>query len=214
MNVTLPQDNILIHSTAVSITCLAMAAAPDNVNSVLNVIANMQQQNHHVFYDVPFSLHPFRPVPFLPLAMLCSKFISALALNTAINSQPSLSASSFPAIRPLFIYHRHRPLICEAKICEALNFGINFFTCSSLLQIAVTNGSLARRRRPTHRPSPALLRNEYEDLNLEAKQLGTMEDLSRFVQRKDFYRKVGKAWKRGYLLLGTLGTGKSSLIGA
>ncbi|KAJ1413503.1 Xylanase inhibitor, C-terminal [Sesbania bispinosa] len=55
MNVTLPPDNILIHSTAGSITCLAMAAAPDNVNSVLNVIANMQQQNHRVLYDVPNS---------------------------------------------------------------------------------------------------------------------------------------------------------------
>ncbi|KAK7243346.1 hypothetical protein RIF29_38139 [Crotalaria pallida] len=55
MNVTLPQDNILIHSTAGSTTCLAMAAAPDNVNSVLNVIANMQQQNHRVLYDVPNS---------------------------------------------------------------------------------------------------------------------------------------------------------------
>ncbi|XP_027356048.1 aspartyl protease AED3-like [Abrus precatorius] len=55
MNVTLPQDNILIHSTAGSVTCLAMAAAPENVNSVLNVIANMQQQNHRVLYDVPNS---------------------------------------------------------------------------------------------------------------------------------------------------------------
>ena len=55
MNVTLPQDNILIHSTAGSTTCLAMAAAPDNVNSVLNVIANMQQQNHRVLFDVPNS---------------------------------------------------------------------------------------------------------------------------------------------------------------
>lgn len=55
MNVTLPQDNLLIHSTAGSITCLAMAAAPDNVNSVLNVIANMQQQNHRILYDVPNS---------------------------------------------------------------------------------------------------------------------------------------------------------------
>ncbi|BAT89282.1 hypothetical protein LR48_Vigan08g003400 [Vigna angularis] len=55
MNVTLPPDNTLIHSTAGSITCLAMAAAPDNVNSVLNVIANMQQQNHRVLYDVPNS---------------------------------------------------------------------------------------------------------------------------------------------------------------
>uniref|UniRef100_A0A5B6Z052 Peptidase A1 domain-containing protein n=1 Tax=Davidia involucrata TaxID=16924 RepID=A0A5B6Z052_DAVIN len=55
MNVTLPADNILIHSTAGSTTCLAMAAAPDNVNSVLNVIANMQQQNHRVLFDVPNS---------------------------------------------------------------------------------------------------------------------------------------------------------------
>lgn len=55
MNVTLPQDNFLIHSSSGSITCLAMAAAPDNVNSVLNVIANLQQQNHRVLFDVPNS---------------------------------------------------------------------------------------------------------------------------------------------------------------
>ncbi|KAF7138171.1 hypothetical protein RHSIM_Rhsim07G0067500 [Rhododendron simsii] len=56
MNVTLPADNFLIHSTAGSTTCLAMAASPsDGVNSVLNVIANMQQQNHRVLFDVPNS---------------------------------------------------------------------------------------------------------------------------------------------------------------
>ncbi|XP_027347792.1 AAA-ATPase At3g50940-like [Abrus precatorius] len=41
-----------------------------------------------------------------------------------------------------------------------------------------------------------------------------MEDLKRFVRRKEYYRKVGKAWKRGYLLYGPPGTGKSSLIAA
>ncbi|CAI9110828.1 OLC1v1010917C1 [Oldenlandia corymbosa var. corymbosa] len=41
-----------------------------------------------------------------------------------------------------------------------------------------------------------------------------MDDLDRFVQRKDYYRKIGKAWKRGYLLYGPPGTGKSSLIAA
>ncbi|GAB2288029.1 hypothetical protein Dimus_022374 [Dionaea muscipula] len=56
MNMTLPQDNFVIHSTSTSISCLAMAAAPaDNVNSVLNVIANMQQQNHRILFDVPNS---------------------------------------------------------------------------------------------------------------------------------------------------------------
>ncbi|KAH9602459.1 hypothetical protein KSS87_005256 [Heliosperma pusillum] len=55
MNMTMAQDNFLLHSTSSSITCLAIAAAPDNVNSVLNVIANMQQQNHRVLFDVPNS---------------------------------------------------------------------------------------------------------------------------------------------------------------
>ncbi|XP_004310209.1 PREDICTED: probable mitochondrial chaperone BCS1-B [Fragaria vesca subsp. vesca] len=39
-------------------------------------------------------------------------------------------------------------------------------------------------------------------------------DLDRFVKRKEFYGRVGKAWKRGYLLYGPPGTGKSSLIAA
>lgn len=41
-----------------------------------------------------------------------------------------------------------------------------------------------------------------------------LEDLERFVRAKEYYRKVGKAWKRGYLLYGPPGTGKSSLIAA
>lgn len=41
-----------------------------------------------------------------------------------------------------------------------------------------------------------------------------IDDLERFVRRKDYYRRVGKAWKRGYLLYGPPGTGKSSLIAA
>ncbi|XP_049403163.1 AAA-ATPase At3g50940-like [Solanum stenotomum] len=41
-----------------------------------------------------------------------------------------------------------------------------------------------------------------------------IDDLQRFISRRDYYRRVGKAWKRGYLLYGPPGTGKSSLIAA
>nr|XP_043639122.1 AAA-ATPase At3g50940-like [Erigeron canadensis] len=41
-----------------------------------------------------------------------------------------------------------------------------------------------------------------------------IDDLDLFLRRRDFYKKVGKAWKRGYLLYGPPGTGKSSLIAA
>ncbi|CAN6211791.1 unnamed protein product [Urochloa humidicola] len=39
-------------------------------------------------------------------------------------------------------------------------------------------------------------------------------DLDRFLKRKEYYRRIGKAWKRGYLLYGPPGTGKSSLVAA
>ncbi|KAK8710394.1 hypothetical protein V6N13_145718 [Hibiscus sabdariffa] len=41
-----------------------------------------------------------------------------------------------------------------------------------------------------------------------------MKDLDSFVERKEFFESVGRAWKRGYLLYGPPGTGKSSLVAA
>ncbi|XP_027077213.1 AAA-ATPase ASD, mitochondrial-like [Coffea eugenioides] len=41
-----------------------------------------------------------------------------------------------------------------------------------------------------------------------------MDDLITFSKSKDYYAKIGKAWKRGYLLYGPPGTGKSSMIAA
>ncbi|KAF8749742.1 hypothetical protein HU200_012541 [Digitaria exilis] len=41
-----------------------------------------------------------------------------------------------------------------------------------------------------------------------------MDDLRAFKEGKDYYAKVGKAWKRGYLLFGPPGTGKSTMIAA
>ncbi|XP_058073837.1 AAA-ATPase ASD, mitochondrial-like [Magnolia sinica] len=38
------------------------------------------------------------------------------------------------------------------------------------------------------------------------------DDLETFREAKDYYVKIGKAWKRGYLLYGPPGTGKSTMI--
>ncbi|CAL9086181.1 unnamed protein product [Musa textilis] len=40
------------------------------------------------------------------------------------------------------------------------------------------------------------------------------DDLIAFRSGKDYYAKIGKAWKRGYLLYGPPGTGKSTMIAA
>ncbi|KAJ1288134.1 hypothetical protein BS78_02G066600 [Paspalum vaginatum] len=47
-----------------------------------------------------------------------------------------------------------------------------------------------------------------------AKKRRIMEDLDDFRNNKDYYRRIGKSWKRGYLLYGPPGTGKSTMIAA
>ncbi|CAL4904349.1 unnamed protein product [Urochloa decumbens] len=47
-----------------------------------------------------------------------------------------------------------------------------------------------------------------------SKKVEIMEDLAAFREAKEYHSKVGKAWKRGYLLHGPPGTGKSTMIGA
>ncbi|EPS72919.1 hypothetical protein M569_01840 [Genlisea aurea] len=51
LDLKLPVENTLIHSSSGSLGCLAMASAPDNVNSVLNIIASLQQQNLRIVFD-------------------------------------------------------------------------------------------------------------------------------------------------------------------
>lgn len=40
-----------------------------------------------------------------------------------------------------------------------------------------------------------------------AKKQEIIDDLITFTKAKDYYAKIGKAWKRGYLLYGPPGTG-------
>ncbi|XP_010514361.1 PREDICTED: AAA-ATPase At1g43910-like [Camelina sativa] len=55
----------------------------------------------------------------------------------------------------------------------------------------------------------------FETLAIEPQLKTTMiDDLDAFAKGKDFFKTVGRAWKRGYLLYGPPGTGKSSMVAA
>ncbi|XP_022774465.1 AAA-ATPase At3g28580-like [Durio zibethinus] len=55
----------------------------------------------------------------------------------------------------------------------------------------------------------------FDTLAMDAKRKQEIKkDLIKFSKRKEYYAKIGKAWKRGYLLYGPPGTGKSTMIAA
>lgn len=50
---------------------------------------------------------------------------------------------------------------------------------------------------------------------MDSSQLQSVKaDLDSFVAGKEYFQRVGRPWKRGYLLYGPAGSGKSSMIAA
>ena len=47
-----------------------------------------------------------------------------------------------------------------------------------------------------------------------AKKKEIIDDLNMFKNSKEYYNRIGKPWKRGYLLYGPPGSGKSTMVAA
>ncbi|CAI9754760.1 unnamed protein product [Fraxinus pennsylvanica] len=83
-----------------------------------------------------------------------------------------------------------------------------------LLYTNSRGGSLDSRGHPWE-SVPFKHPSTFETLAIDpVKKAEIMTDLVDFANGESFYRRTGRAWKRGYLLYGPPGTGKSSMIAA
>ncbi|KAI9072848.1 hypothetical protein K1719_045184 [Acacia pycnantha] len=91
LDLTQPMENSLVHSSSGSLACLARVAAPNNVNSVLNVIANYQQRNVRILLDI-----------YSWLNMLCCNVKSRVnGINLGVGSRLIVSPQILLAISSL-----------------------------------------------------------------------------------------------------------------
>ncbi|XP_047331211.1 AAA-ATPase At3g50940-like [Impatiens glandulifera] len=96
----------------------------------------------------------------------------------------------------------------QAQIAKNLTKSIKIFT---LDPYKLRYGDMSNVWIPVHLDHPS----NFDTLAMDSEMKKMIvNDLDQFVSGREYYKKVGKAWKRGYLLYGPPGTGKSSLIAA
>ncbi|MED6184134.1 AAA-ATPase ASD, mitochondrial [Stylosanthes scabra] len=114
-------------------------------------------------------------------------------------------------------HRRHRDLITGTYIKHVLDEGKAISTRNRQLKLYTNNPSENwygyKRSKWSHIvfEHPA----RFETLAMDPKKKEEIvKDLVKFKKGKEYYEKIGKAWKRGYLLYGPPGTGKSTMIAA
>ncbi|XP_022137531.1 AAA-ATPase ASD, mitochondrial-like [Momordica charantia] len=139
-------------------------------------------------------------------------------LNTT--GSPSNSNNSYPSpdrrYYSLTFHKRHRDLITEPYLKHVLNEGKEIRVRNRQRKL-YTNGSGGRWSYMHTMWSHIVFEHPatFDTIAMEAeKKQEIIDDLLTFTSSKDFYSRIGKAWKRGYLLYGPPGTGKSTMIAA
>ncbi|XP_078150962.1 AAA-ATPase ASD, mitochondrial-like [Carex rostrata] len=111
----------------------------------------------------------------------------------------------------LSFHKRHRNLIENDYLEHVLSKGRAIIARNRQRRLFTNIGSVSRSMVWSHVDfeHPAT----FDSLAMEPeRKKEIMDDLVIFREGKEYYKHVGKAWKRGYLLYGPPGTGKSTMI--
>ncbi|XWS44261.1 hypothetical protein CRYUN_Cryun15aG0029500 [Craigia yunnanensis] len=117
----------------------------------------------------------------------------------------------------LTVHKRHRELITESYVSHVLKEGKAIATKNRQRKLYANNPSDNWHGYRRSKWSNVVFEHPatFDTLAMEAnKKEEIKNDLLKFSKGKDYYARIGKAWKRGYLLYGPPGTGKSSMIAA
>lgn len=108
----------------------------------------------------------------------------------------------------LTFHKRHRELVLGKYLANVLKEGKAIKVRNRMRKLYTNNSSSWSHVVFQH---PAT----FETLAMEPnKKQEIIEDLITFSKAEEFYSRIGRAWKRGYLLYGPPGTGKSTMIAA
>ncbi|KAK3124688.1 hypothetical protein QOZ80_7BG0590690 [Eleusine coracana subsp. coracana] len=113
----------------------------------------------------------------------------------------------------LVFHQRHRDLVVESYLPHVCREGRALMAANRRRKLYTNTGERYRKSLWSHvvldHPST------FATLAMDpAKKQEIMDDLDAFKSSRDYYRRIGKAWKRGYLLYGPPGTGKSTMVAA
>ncbi|KAK4272042.1 hypothetical protein QN277_020645 [Acacia crassicarpa] len=117
----------------------------------------------------------------------------------------------------LTFHRRHRDLITTKYLRHVLDEGKAIGSRNRQLRLYTNNPSSGWHGYKSAKWSHVVFEHPatFETLALHPKKKDEiLKDLVKFQNAKNYYAKIGKAWKRGYLLYGPPGTGKSTMIAA
>ncbi|XP_050224723.1 AAA-ATPase ASD, mitochondrial-like [Mercurialis annua] len=117
----------------------------------------------------------------------------------------------------LTVHRRHRDLITNSYIDHVMKEGKSIAIRNRRRKLYTNNPSQDWSRWKATKWSHVVFEHpaSFETLAMtDKKKRDIMNDLIKFSNGKEYYAKVGKPWKRGYLLHGPPGTGKSTMIAA